>query len=60
LGDVDIEPKGDGALNIYEYAFVIAYLQANEILVKLTPKDFDHIMHKANQFKCKCNSLSQV
>ncbi len=60
LGDVDIEPKGNGALNIYEYAFVIAYLQANEILVKLTPKDLDHIVHKANQFKCECNSLLQV
>jgi hypothetical protein len=26
----------------------------------LTPKDLDHIVHKANQFKCKCNSLLQV
>ncbi len=60
LGDVDIEPKGNGALNICEYAFVIAYLQANEILVKLTPKDLDHIVHKANHFKCECNSFLQV
>ncbi len=39
-------PKG--ALNIYEYAFVIAYLQENEFPVKLTPNDLDHIVHKAN------------
>jgi hypothetical protein len=43
LGNVDMEPKGNDALNIYEYAFLIAYLQANEIPVKLTPKDLDHI-----------------
>jgi hypothetical protein len=36
--DVNIEQKGDGALNIHEVAHVITYLQIGEILLRLTPK----------------------
>jgi hypothetical protein len=37
--DEDIEPKGNGALNIHDDSSIIAYSQANEILVGLTPKE---------------------
>jgi len=42
--DVDIEPKGNVALIIHEYAFIIAYLQVGEILIGFTPKESDHIV----------------
>jgi hypothetical protein len=31
--DVDMESKGNDALDIYDDAFVIAYLHANEVLI---------------------------
>jgi len=37
--DEDIEPKGNGALNIHDDSSIFAYLQANEIPVGLTPKE---------------------
>jgi hypothetical protein len=49
--DVNIEQKGDGALNIHEVAHVITYLQIGEIFIGLTPKAHDWVMHKAKQFK---------
>jgi hypothetical protein len=39
--DMDIELKGDGALNIDEDALVIAYLLISEIPVGLTSKECD-------------------
>jgi hypothetical protein len=37
--DVDIEQEGGGALHIHADAPIIAYLQAYEISVGLTPKE---------------------
>ncbi len=34
--DVDMESKGNGALDIYDDAPIIVYLQANEVPVGLT------------------------
>jgi hypothetical protein len=42
--DVNIELKGNVALNIYEDASIIAYLQIGEILIGFTPKENDHIV----------------
>ncbi len=36
--DVDIESKGNGSLDIYDDAPIIAYLQVGEILIGLTPQ----------------------
>jgi hypothetical protein len=49
--DVDMELEGNGALDIYDDALVIAYLQASEISIGLTPKEKDYVMHKAKWFK---------
>ncbi len=51
---------GNGALDIRDDLYVIAYLQASEILIKLTPKEWDWIVHKAKQFKWKNDSLLWV
>jgi hypothetical protein len=45
--DVDMELEGNGALDIYDDALVIAYLQAVKILIGLTPKERDCVVHKA-------------
>jgi hypothetical protein len=37
--DQDIELEGNGALDIHEDAFVIAYLQIGEVPIGLTPKE---------------------
>jgi hypothetical protein len=58
--DVDMESKGNGALDIYDDALVIAYLQANEVLIGLTPKERDHVVHKAKRFKWEGNSLLRM
>ncbi len=42
--DVDMESKGNDALDIYDDAFVIAYLHANEVLIWLTPKEGDYAL----------------
>ncbi len=55
--DVDIESKGNGSLNIYDDAPTIAYLQVGEISIGLTPKERDHVMHRAKWFKWESNSL---
>ncbi len=41
-----IEQKGDGALDLHVDAPIIAYMQACGILVKLTPKERDQVVHK--------------
>jgi endo-alpha-1,4-polygalactosaminidase (GH114 family) len=59
--DLDIQLEGDGALDISENALIIAYLQVGEVLdVRLTPKEHDHVVHRAKQFKWEGNSLLQV
>ncbi len=55
--DVDMELEGNGALHIYDDALVIAYLQAWEILIGLTPKERDCVVHRAKRFKWEDNSL---
>ncbi len=57
LHDVDMELKGNGALDIYDDAPIIAYLQANEIPIRLTPKVRNRVVHKAKQFKCEGDSF---
>jgi len=57
LHDVDMESEGNGALDIYDDALVIAYLQANEIPIILTPKERDRVVHRAKWFKWEGNSL---
>ncbi len=51
LHDVDMELEGNGALDIYDDAPIIAYLQASEISIRLTPKERDRVVHKAKWFK---------
>jgi hypothetical protein len=58
--DVDMESKGNGALDIYDDAHVITYLQASEILIGLTPKEKDYVVHRAKRFKWEGNSLLQM
>jgi hypothetical protein len=55
--DVDMESKGKGALDIYDDAPIIAYLQACEIPIGLTPKEKDRVAHRAKWFKWEGNSL---
>jgi hypothetical protein len=43
----DIELEGNGAQDIYDDSWIIAYLQANEILVKMTPKKQNNVVHRA-------------
>ncbi len=45
------------ALDIYDHALVIAYLQANEIPIILTPKEKDRVVHRAKWFKWEGNSF---
>ncbi len=49
--DLEIELEGDGVLDIYENALVIAYLQASGIFIELTPKEHDQVVHWATWFK---------
>jgi len=59
--DLDIQLEGDGALDIYENALIIAYLQVGEVLdVMLTYKEHEQVVHRAKQFKWEKNSLLQV
>jgi hypothetical protein len=55
--DLDIELESDGVLDIYEDVPIIAYLQTCEILVGLTPKECDWVVHRAKWFKWGRNSL---
>jgi hypothetical protein len=57
---VNINSKGNGALDIYDDALVIAYLQEGEIPIRLTPKERDHVVHRAKQFKWEGNSLLRM
>ncbi len=39
-----MELEGNGALDIYDDAPIIAYLQAREVLIGLTPKEKDFVL----------------
>jgi hypothetical protein len=54
---LDTELESDGLLDIYEDVFIIAYLQTCEILVGLTPKECDQVVHRAKWFKWGIISL---
>jgi hypothetical protein len=58
--DVDMESKGNGALDIYDDALIIAYLQVGEIPIGLLPKEGDHVVHKAKWFKWESNFLLRM
>jgi hypothetical protein len=49
--DAYMELEGNGALNTYDDEFIIAYLQACEVLIGLTPQKLDSVVLKAKQFK---------
>ncbi len=53
--DVNMELEGNGAMDIYDDAFVITYLQASEVLIRLTPKKRNHVVQRARQFKWERN-----
>jgi hypothetical protein len=55
-----MESKGNGALDIYDDAPIIAYLQIGEIPIKSTPKKNDHVVHRAKRFKWEGNSLLRM
>jgi hypothetical protein len=44
---VNIELKGNGDLNIHENAPIITYLQTCEVLIGLTFKECDQVVHMA-------------
>ncbi len=45
----DDEPKGNSALEIHLDLLVMAYLQANEVPVGVTPKEQNRVVHKVKQ-----------
>jgi hypothetical protein len=55
--DVNMESEDNDALDNYENAPIIAYLQIDEILIGLTPKENDRVVHKAKWFKWEGNSF---
>jgi len=59
--NVDMESKGNDALDIFDDALVIAYLQVGEVLIGLTPKEKDVLyMHRAKRFKWEGNSFLRM
>jgi hypothetical protein len=59
--DLGSQLEGDGTLNIYENAVIIAYLQVGEVLgIRLTLKEHDQVVHMAKQFKWGRNSFLQM
>jgi hypothetical protein len=55
-----MELEGNSALDIYDNAPSIAYLQANEVPIALTPKVKDHVVHKVKRFNWEGNSFLQM
>jgi hypothetical protein len=58
--DVDMESKGNDALDIYDNEPPITYLQACEVPIGLTPKEKDRVVHRAKMFKWEINFLLQM
>jgi hypothetical protein len=48
--DVNIESNGDGPLDISKYVLIITYMQIGEVLIRLTSKECDGVMHRAKRF----------
>jgi hypothetical protein len=53
----DDELEGISALDIHLNLLVMAYLHASEVLVGLTPKEQDRVIHRAKWFRWEGNSL---
>jgi len=45
--EVDMDLEGNGALDIYDDAPIIAYLEVGEVPIGLTPKEMDYVVHRA-------------
>ncbi len=58
--DLDMVLEGNGVLDIYDEAPIIAYLQVGEAPIGLTPKERDRVVHKAKRFKWEGNSLLKM
>ncbi len=58
--DVDMEFEGNGALDIYDDALIIAHLLARKVLIGLPPKEKNCVVHKAKWFKWEGNSFLHV
>jgi hypothetical protein len=58
--DLEIELKGNGALDIHEDATIIAHLQVHEVLVKLAFKEHDQVVHRVKLFKWEKNNFLHV
>ncbi len=56
----DDESKGNNALDILLDLPVMAYLQVGEVLMGLTPKEWDRIIHKVKCFWWEGSLLLQV
>jgi hypothetical protein len=54
--EVDMELQSKGVINIHEDALVITYLQGGKFLIRLIPKECDHVVHRAKQFRWEDNS----
>jgi len=58
--DVNIELNGDGPLDISKDALVITYMQIGEVVIRLTPKECDGVMHRAKRLLWEGDSLLHV
>jgi hypothetical protein len=47
-------------LDIYDDELAITYLQTCEVPIGLTPKERDHVVHRAKRFKWEINSFLQM
>jgi len=54
------EPEGNGTLDIHLDSSTMAYLQTSEVLMGLTPKEQDWVVHKVKWFGWEGNSLLQM
>ncbi len=52
-----LSQKSDDALEIHDDAPIITYLQTCEILIGLTFKEQDCVVHKSKRFKSEGNSF---
>jgi hypothetical protein len=50
-----MELEGNSALDIYDNAPIIAYLQVGEVPIGLTPKERDRVVHTAKRFNWEGN-----
>jgi hypothetical protein len=55
-----MELEGNGALDIYDDAPIITYLQVGEVPIGLTPNEKDCVVRRAKRFKWEGNSLLRM